>query len=139
MITIYNLRVHRAEHHAEASAAAWSMRTALVVLGVATVATAFVAEIVVGSLEEFGDKVGLSEFFVSIVIVAIVGNAAEHGGAIVVATRGKIKLATEIAVSRRRRSPCSWRPQRRCSRRWWAPGCRSPSGPWSWSPWPVPR
>ena len=70
-----------------------------VVLGIATVATAFVAEMLVGSLEEFGDEVGLSDFFVSIVIVAIVGNAAEHGGAIVVATRGKIKLATEIAVS----------------------------------------
>jgi Ca2+:H+ antiporter len=53
----------------------------------------------VGSLEEFGHTVGLSDFFVAIVIVAIVGNAAEHGGAIVVARRGKIKLATEIAVS----------------------------------------
>jgi Ca2+:H+ antiporter len=98
-VTIYNLRVHRSEHHAEASATAWSMRRSLIVLAIATLATAFVAELVVGSLEEFGHQVGLSEFFVSIVIVAIVGNAAEHGGAIVVATRGKIKLATEIAVS----------------------------------------
>jgi Ca2+:H+ antiporter len=99
-ITIYNLRRHAAEHgEAEASAAAWSMRTALVVLGIATVATAFVSEMLVGSLEEFGHAAGLSDFFVAIVIVAIVGNAAEHGGAIVVARRGKIKLATEIAVS----------------------------------------
>ena len=75
------------------------MRTALIVLGVATVATALVSEMLVGSLEEFGDQAGLSDFFVAIVIVAIVGNAAEHGGAIVVARRGKIKLATEIAVS----------------------------------------
>jgi len=43
--------------------------------------------------------VGLSQFFVSAVIVAIVGNAAEHGGAIVIARRGKIRLASEIAVS----------------------------------------
>ena len=57
------------------------------------------AEMLVGSLEAFGEAVGLSDFFVAIVIVAIVGNAAEHGGAIVVARRGKIKLATEIAVS----------------------------------------
>ena len=99
-ITIYNLRRHHAEHgDAEASAAAWSMRTALVVLGIATVATAFVSEMLVGSLEEFGHAVGISDFFVAIVIVAIVGNAAEHGGAIVVARRGKIKLATEIAIS----------------------------------------
>ena len=52
---------------------------------VATVVTALVAEILVGSLEVFSEKVGLSEFFVAAVIVAIVGNAAEHGGAVVVA------------------------------------------------------
>jgi Ca2+:H+ antiporter len=100
-ITIYNLRRHAAEHvtSEEAAAAAWSMRLSLVVLGIATVATAFVSEMLVGSLEEFGEAVGLSDFFVAIVIVAIVGNAAEHGGAIVVARRGKIKLAAEIAVS----------------------------------------
>ena len=82
-----------------AAAAAWSMRRALVVLGIATVATAFVAEISSARSRSSAHQVGLSEFFVAIVIVAIVGNAAEHGGAIVVATRGKIKLATEIAVS----------------------------------------
>jgi Ca2+:H+ antiporter len=58
-----------------------------------------VAEILVGSLAVFADKVGLSEFFVAAVIVAIVGNAAEHGGAVVVAARGKIKLAAEIALA----------------------------------------
>jgi Ca2+:H+ antiporter len=98
-ITVYNLRRHHAEHVTEPSTRAWSMRTALLVLGVATVATAFVSEMLVGSLEEFGEAAGLSDFFVAIVIVAIVGNAAEHGGAIVVARRGKLKLATEIAVS----------------------------------------
>jgi Ca2+:H+ antiporter len=98
-ITVYNLRRHHSEHVTAASATAWSMRTAIIVLGGATVVTALVAEMLVGSLEEFGHQVGLSEFFVAIVVVAIVGNAAEHGGAIVVATRGKIKLATEIAVS----------------------------------------
>jgi Ca2+:H+ antiporter len=69
------------------------------VLGVATVATAFVAEILVGSLETFAEKAGLSDFFVAAVIVAIVGNAAEHGGAVIVAYRGKIALAAEIALS----------------------------------------
>ena len=75
------------------------VRLALGVLGVATVATAFVAEILVGSLETFADEAGLSDFFVAAVIVAIVGNAAEHGGAVVVAYRGKIKLAAEIALA----------------------------------------
>ena len=98
-ITVYNLRRHHAEHVTAAADTAWSMRTALVVLGVATVATALVSEMLVGSLEAFGEAAGMSDFFVAIVIVAMVGNAAEHGGAIVVARRGKTKLATEIAVS----------------------------------------
>ena len=68
-------------------------------LGVATVATALVAEVLVGSLEVFADKAGLTDFFVAAVIVAIVGNAAEHGGAVLVAYRGKIQLAVEIALS----------------------------------------
>ncbi len=100
VVTLYSLRRHRGLHVAEeASSHAWSLRTALLVLGAATVVTALVAEILVGSLEEFAHKAGLSEFFVAAVIVAIVGNAAEHGGAIVVARRGKVKLAAEIALS----------------------------------------
>jgi Ca2+:H+ antiporter len=77
----------------------WSLPRSLVALGLATIATALVAEILVGSLEVFAHKVGLSDFFVAAVIVAIVGNAAEHGGAVLVAHRGKIPLAAEIALS----------------------------------------
>jgi Ca2+:H+ antiporter len=77
----------------------WKLRTALALLAVATVATAFISEILVHSLEAFAETANLSEFFISAVIVAIVGNAAEHGGAVVIARRGKMKLATEIAVS----------------------------------------
>jgi Ca2+:H+ antiporter len=69
------------------------------VLGVTTVATAFVSEILVHSLGAFAEAVGASEFFIAAVIVAIVGNAAEHGGAIVIARAGKMKLASEIAIS----------------------------------------
>jgi Ca2+:H+ antiporter len=98
--TVYSLRRHRTLHVAsDEEVEAWSFSLSLGVLGVATVITAFVAEILVGSLEVFADEVGLSDFFVAAVIVAIVGNAAEHGGAVVVAYRGKIKLAAEIALS----------------------------------------
>jgi Ca2+:H+ antiporter len=58
-----------------------------------------ISEILVHSLDAFAEAAGLSQFFISAVIVAIVGNAAEHGGAIVIATRGKMPLASEIAVS----------------------------------------
>jgi Ca2+:H+ antiporter len=77
----------------------WSLRTALVALAAATVVTALISETLVRSLHAFAEAAGLSEFFIAVVIVAIVGNAAEHGGAIVIATRGKLRLATEIAVS----------------------------------------
>jgi Ca2+:H+ antiporter len=98
--TWYSLRRHREQHVAsDEEIEGWSLRRSLLVLAVATVATAFVAEILVGSLEVFAERAGLSDFFVAAVIVAIVGNAAEHGGAVVVAFRGKIALAGEIALS----------------------------------------
>jgi Ca2+:H+ antiporter len=99
--TWYSLRRHRMIHIADEpeEIQAWSLRRSLGVLAGATVVTALVAEILVGSIDEFADNVGLSEFFVATVIVAIVGNAAEHGGAVVVAARGKIKLAAEIALA----------------------------------------
>jgi Ca2+:H+ antiporter len=98
--TVISLRRHGKMHIASDEAiTAWSFKKALLVLGVATVVTALVAEILVGSLEVFAEKIGVSEFFVAAVIVAIVGNAAEHGGAVVVAARGKITLAAEIALA----------------------------------------
>jgi Ca2+:H+ antiporter len=69
------------------------------VLGVATVVTAVISEILVHSLDAFSRAANLSEFFTAAVIVAIVGNAAEHGGAVVIARRGNLRLASEIAVS----------------------------------------
>ena len=99
-VTWFSLRRHRSLHVAsDEEIRAWSLRTAIVALAIATALTALVAEILVGSLEVFAEKVGLTEFFVAAVIVAIVGNAAEHGGAVIVAYRGKIALAGEIALS----------------------------------------
>jgi len=99
VITVRNLRIHREQERHEPRAGAWTMRRAIILLGIATVTTAGISEILVHSLRGFGGALGLSEFFVATVIVAIVGNAAEHGGAVVIAHRGNIKLATEIAVS----------------------------------------
>jgi Ca2+:H+ antiporter len=96
-----NLRRDR-RAHAEMdteSMAGWTLPVSLSALAAATVLTALVSELLVHSLESFAHTANLSEFFIAAVIVAIVGNAAEHGGAIVIARRGKIKLATEIAIS----------------------------------------
>jgi Ca2+:H+ antiporter len=98
-VTYVALRRHRQAHIAEVPRAAWSFGVAVAVLAVTTAVTALIAEVVVGTIDEFADDVGLSEFFVAAVIVAIVGNAAEHGGAVVVAYRGQIKLAAEIALA----------------------------------------
>jgi Ca2+:H+ antiporter len=101
VVTWYALRRHRSLHISDEAAtmAAWSLPLSLAVLGAATVVTGFVAETLVHSLTVFAEELGISEFFVAAVIVAIVGNAAEHGGAVVVAYGGNIKLAAEIALA----------------------------------------
>jgi Ca2+:H+ antiporter len=97
VVTIVGLR--RAEQEETSGDAGWSLRLSLVALGLATAATAITSEILVHSLQDFAKAAGLSQFFISIVIVAVVGNAAEHGGAVVIAHRGKMKLATQIAIT----------------------------------------
>jgi len=100
-VTAWGLRRHKRLHEESGSepASGWSLPTALTVLAVATVVTAVISEILVHSLDAFSRAANLSEFFTAAVIVAIVGNAAEHGGAVVIARRGNLRLASEIAVS----------------------------------------
>jgi Ca2+:H+ antiporter len=99
LTTGLNLREHWQSRASEPSEGAWSLRAALTALSVATLATALVSDVLVESLDAFGERLGLSQFFVSAVIVALAGNAAEHGGAIVTARRGHAALAAEISVS----------------------------------------
>ena len=99
--TWFGLRRHKRLHEesGETAGESWSLAVALSALAAATIVTALVSETLVHSLHTFAETAGLSEFFIATVIVAIVGNAAEHGGAVVIASRGKLPLATEIAVS----------------------------------------
>lgn len=82
-----------------AAMTSWSLPVALGVLAAATLITAFVTETLVSSIVVFAKSAHLSEFFVAAVVLALVGNAAEHGSAVVLAARGQIKLATEIALA----------------------------------------
>jgi Ca2+:H+ antiporter len=97
--TAHNLRGPRTPPASELPGEPWSLRVGLSTLIVATLATAAMSHVLVHSLEAFVHDLGLSEFFVAAVIVALVGNATEHGGAIVTARRGNSRLGSEIAVS----------------------------------------
>jgi Ca2+:H+ antiporter len=98
--TRYALRRHRnLQQAAGPTDEGWPLWAAVTVLGATTVATALVSETFVGTLQAFAARTHLSEFFVAVVIVAIIGNATEHGSAIMLARRGRLKLATEIPLA----------------------------------------
>ena len=74
------------------------MRRAAIYLALSAVAVGVMSEILVGSISEASEDIGLSEFFVGVFIVAIVGNAAEHWVAVLVAAKDKMDLAVNIAI-----------------------------------------
>jgi Ca2+:H+ antiporter len=99
-VNLYALRRQRMLYAvAEHEPGGWPFRAAVVVLGSATFVTALVTETLVGTLRAFADRAHLSEFFVVVVIVAIIGNATEHGSAVLLARRGRTKLAVEISLA----------------------------------------
>ena len=76
----------------------WSVKRSVTLLAIAGLAVGLMSEILVGSIAETAESVGLTEFFIGAVIVAIVGNAAEHWVAVYVAAKDKMDLAVNIAV-----------------------------------------
>jgi Ca2+:H+ antiporter len=99
IVTRRALRRQRSLYSPPDESDGWTLPTALVVLGLATVVTALVTETLVATLRSFADRAHLSEFFVAVVIVAIVGNATEHGSAVLLARRGRVQLAVEISMA----------------------------------------
>ena len=99
----FSLRTHRDVFNPDTetedeSAHAWSTKKSVGLLAGAGIAVGFMSEILVGSIEEASEGIGLSPFFVSLIIVAIVGNAAEHWVAVYFAARDKVDLSISIAV-----------------------------------------
>jgi Ca2+:H+ antiporter len=88
--------VHAEEDHV--GAAPWTVRKSVTALALAGVAVGLMSEILVGSIVEASEGVGLSPFFVGIIVVAIVGNAAEHWVAVYFAARDKMDLSVNIAI-----------------------------------------
>jgi Ca2+:H+ antiporter len=99
----FSLRTHRAVFNPfgqddEEEAHHWPVKRAAIYLALSAVAVGVMSEILVGSISEASEEIGLSEFFVGVFIVAIVGNAAEHWVAVLVAAKDKMDLAVNIAI-----------------------------------------
>ncbi len=78
---------------------AWSWKFALFILGLSTVGVAWLSEVLVGSIEPVVEALGISEFFIGIIFIPLIGNIAEHLVAVQVAVRNKMTLSVEIAVA----------------------------------------
>ena len=100
---LFSLKTHRdlfnpTEEHEEEAQFGWSVRRSITMLAIAGLAVGLMSEILVGSISEASEAVGLSEFFIGVIVVAIVGNAAEHWVAVLVAYKNKMNLAVNIAI-----------------------------------------
>ncbi len=76
----------------------WSRREAVVVLLVTTAVVALMSEFLVSSLEPALESLGLSELFVGLILIPVIGNAAEHSSAVMFALRNKVDVTLEIAI-----------------------------------------
>lgn len=85
-------------HDLAAEAPPWSVRTSLTVLIGATAATVVLAELLVGTVEHVAERAHLSEFFVGIILVPIIGNVAEHFSAVIFAARNRADVTLAIAA-----------------------------------------
>ena len=100
---VFSLRTHRGvfnpyEEGEDEEGLAWPIRRSVATLAVSAVAVGVMSEILVGSIEDASSDIGLSHFFVGVFVVAIVGNAAEHWVAVLVAAKNKMDLAVNIAI-----------------------------------------
>src|SRR4051812_18050646 len=100
----FSLKTHRDvfnvghDEKADTPSGTWSTRKSVILLAIAGAFVGVMSEILVGSIEEASKQIGLSQFFVGVFVVAIVGNAAEHYVAVVVAHKNKMDLAVNIAI-----------------------------------------
>jgi Ca2+:H+ antiporter len=105
---VYSMGTHRSvfgearevatEAHAQEHGARWSLTRAVVILLLSAAFVGWLSEILVGSTEEAIHRIGLSEVFVGLIVVPIIGNAEEHCSAVLMALRNRMDLAVSIAV-----------------------------------------
>jgi Ca2+:H+ antiporter len=76
----------------------WSIRKSLLILLSSTLAVAWMSEILVGSIEPIIKHLGWTELFIGVIVVAIIGNAAEHSSAVIMAAKNKMDIALQISI-----------------------------------------
>lgn len=84
--------------HAEDVDANWTLPISIIVLAICTIFIAIESELLVGSIEPMTESAGISQMFIGIILIPIVGNAAEHTTAIIMALKNKMDISLEIAV-----------------------------------------
>ena len=99
---LFTLKTHRrllsAEDDPTEGLPSWSVKKAIILLALATVGVAVESELLVHAVTEAGHTLGLTETFLGLIIIPLIGNAAEHATAVVVARKGKMDLALQIAL-----------------------------------------
>jgi len=88
-----------AVEHQLAERPAWDVRTAILTLLLSTAAVAYLSEVLVGAVEPVVADLGISEFFLGIILIPLIGNVAEHLVAVQVAGQNKMDLSVEISIS----------------------------------------
>jgi len=95
---VFTLKTHRVPHEPTHSPQRMSVRRSLALMLAATAGVAWMSELLVGALSETTRALGMSELFVGVVVVAVIGNAAEHYSAVRMAIQGEMDAALSIAV-----------------------------------------
>ncbi len=95
---LYSGGVEEKKEREEVGGHSWSRGKSILVLTIATSLVALMSEFLVGAVDEASKTLGLTEVFVGVILVAIIGNAAEHSTAILVALKNKMDLALNIAI-----------------------------------------
>lgn len=98
---LFSLKTHShliTSHGGGEEVASWSKMKATIILLACAVAIGVIAEALVGSVEHVVDKLGWTTFFIGMVILPIIGGAAEYWTALVMATKNKIELSMNIAI-----------------------------------------
>ena len=120
------------------------MRRSVLTLAATRMVTALVAEGLVGAVEAVGHQFELNQVFMGVVVLAMVGNAAENSSAVNFAYRDRMDLALNTSRKRACKSRCSSPPCSCCCRSHWdirsissSHRSRLSPSPWPWRSWPI--